>query len=86
MTRGRGVILQKYKDGGLSDVKTFNLADGLTWRLGDKTRTETDAAGLDRPARPGRPPAAARLPVVEQVRVDRRPRQQAGVTVLLSAR
>ena len=41
MTRGRGVILQKYKDGGLSDVKTFNLADGLTWRLGDKTRTET---------------------------------------------
>ncbi len=41
MTRGRGVILQKYKDGGLSDVKTFNLAEGLTWRLGDKTRTET---------------------------------------------
>jgi topoisomerase IV subunit A len=40
MTRGRGVILQKYKDGGLSDVKTFNLAEGLTWRLGDKTRTE----------------------------------------------
>jgi topoisomerase-4 subunit A len=41
MARGRGVILQKYKDGGLSDVKTFNLAEGLTWRLGDKTRTET---------------------------------------------
>jgi len=41
MARGRGVILQKYKDGGLSDVKTFNLADGLTWRLGEKTRTET---------------------------------------------
>jgi topoisomerase-4 subunit A len=41
MTRGRGVILQKYKDGGLSDVKTFNIAEGLTWRLGDKTRTET---------------------------------------------
>ena len=41
MTRGRGVILQKYRDGGLSDVKTFDLADGLTWRLGDKTRTET---------------------------------------------
>jgi len=41
MTRGRGVILQKYKDGGLSDVKTFDLAEGLTWRLGDKTRTET---------------------------------------------
>jgi len=41
MTRGRGVTLQKYKDGGLSDVKTFNLKEGLTWRLGDKVRTET---------------------------------------------
>jgi topoisomerase-4 subunit A len=42
MTRGRGVILQKYKDGGLSDVKVFTLKEGLTWRLGDKTRTETN--------------------------------------------
>jgi topoisomerase-4 subunit A len=41
MARGRGVILQKYRDGGLSDLKTFNPAEGLTWRLGDKTRTET---------------------------------------------
>src|SRR6266704_2431942 len=31
MTRGRGVRLQRYKDGGLSDVKTFQAADGLTW-------------------------------------------------------
>jgi topoisomerase-4 subunit A len=31
MTRGRGVRLQRFKDGGLSDVKTFNAADGLTW-------------------------------------------------------
>lgn len=44
MTRGAGVILQKYKDGGLADAKTFTLADGLTWRLGDKTRTETRLA------------------------------------------
>ena len=42
MTRGAGVILQRYKDGGLSDVKVFRLAEGLTWRLGDRTRTETD--------------------------------------------
>jgi topoisomerase IV subunit A len=42
MTRGRGVTLQKYKDGGLSDVKVFNLAEGLTWRLGERVRTETD--------------------------------------------
>ncbi len=31
MTRGRGVRLQRFKDGGLSDVKTFKGADGLTW-------------------------------------------------------
>ncbi len=31
MTRGRGVRLQRYKDGGLSDAKTFKAADGLTW-------------------------------------------------------
>ena len=42
MARGRGVILQKYKDGGLSDVRAFNLADGLTWTIGDRTRTEMD--------------------------------------------
>ncbi|MEZ5787318.1 MAG: DNA topoisomerase IV subunit A [Xanthobacteraceae bacterium] len=31
MNRGRGVRLQRYKDGGLSDVTTFNAADGLSW-------------------------------------------------------
>ncbi len=42
MGRGAGVILQKYKDGGLADAKVFRMADGLSWRLGDKTRTEMD--------------------------------------------
>jgi len=42
MARGRGVILQKYKDGTLSDVKAFTLKEGLSWKSGDKTRTETD--------------------------------------------
>jgi topoisomerase-4 subunit A len=42
MTRGRGVQLQAYRDGGLSDVKVFRRADGLTWTLGGRTRTETD--------------------------------------------
>jgi topoisomerase-4 subunit A len=42
MTRGRGVTLQKYKDGGLSDAKVFTLAEGLIWRSGERTRTETD--------------------------------------------
>ncbi|WP_454916700.1 DNA topoisomerase IV subunit A [Xanthobacter sediminis] len=31
MTRGRGVRLQRYKEGGLSDVKVFPIASGLTW-------------------------------------------------------
>jgi topoisomerase-4 subunit A len=36
MGRGRGVRLQRYKDGNLSDVKTFGVEQGLSW---------TDAAG-----------------------------------------
>jgi topoisomerase-4 subunit A len=31
MTRGKGVRLQRYKDGGLSDLKTFALDEGLAW-------------------------------------------------------
>jgi topoisomerase-4 subunit A len=42
MTRGRGVMLQKYKDGGLSDARVYKKSEGLTWKLGEKTRTETD--------------------------------------------
>ncbi|HUZ74842.1 MAG TPA: DNA topoisomerase IV subunit A [Stellaceae bacterium] len=42
MARGRGVILQRYHDGGLADAKVFVRADGLTWRQGEgRTRTET---------------------------------------------
>ena len=42
MARGAGVILQRFKDGGLADALVFRLADGLSWRLGEKTRTETN--------------------------------------------
>ena len=42
MARGRGVQLQAYRDGGLSDAKVFTRAQGLTWTLGGRTRTETD--------------------------------------------
>src|ERR1700733_14910923 len=42
MARGGGVILQRYREGGLADAKVFRLADGLTWQLGDRTRTETN--------------------------------------------
>jgi topoisomerase-4 subunit A len=54
MTRGRGVILQRYKSGGLADAKALRLAEGLSWQQGDprngpqgsavrgRTRTEPD--------------------------------------------
>jgi topoisomerase IV subunit A len=32
MTRGRGVLLQRFKDGGLSDARVFDMEDGLTWQ------------------------------------------------------
>lgn len=35
MGRGKGVRLQKYKDGNVADVKTFALADGLSWQSTD---------------------------------------------------
>ena len=34
MAKGRGVILQRYKDGGLADFKTFAWEDGLSYRYG----------------------------------------------------
>ena len=40
MTRGVGVILQRYKDGGLSDAKTFTLKEGLSWYSAGKERVE----------------------------------------------
>lgn len=43
MGKGKGVRLQKYKDGGLIDATTFNLADGLSWKdPAGRTRTETN--------------------------------------------
>ncbi|MGO7669410.1 DNA topoisomerase IV subunit A [Rhizobium ruizarguesonis] len=31
MSRGKGVRLQRYKDGGISDVRCFAISDGLIW-------------------------------------------------------
>ncbi|MDE3122644.1 MAG: DNA topoisomerase IV subunit A, partial [Paracoccaceae bacterium] len=43
MARGKGNRLQKYKDGGLADATTFELAKGLSWKdPAGRTRTETD--------------------------------------------
>ncbi len=45
MGRGKGVRLQKYKDGGMSDVATFAMAAGLSWLdPAGRTRTETELA------------------------------------------
>ncbi|MBY4637957.1 DNA topoisomerase IV subunit A [Sphingopyxis sp. XHP0097] len=47
MTRGQGVMLQRYRDGGLSDAIAFPFAEGLSWAMGGdtgRTRTETDLA------------------------------------------
>lgn len=44
MARGKGVRLQRYKDGGVSDAKTFVLKDGLSWTdTSDRTFTITQA-------------------------------------------
>ena len=45
MGRGKGVRLQRYKDGGLADARTFALAQGLSWRdPAGRVRTETGLA------------------------------------------
>jgi topoisomerase-4 subunit A len=45
LARGQGVMLQRYRDGGLSDALAFPLSEGLSWSLGGergRVRTETD--------------------------------------------
>ena len=42
MARGLGVQLQRYHDGGLADARVFRRAEGLSWRSGERQRTETD--------------------------------------------
>ena len=70
MVRGKGVLLQRFKDGGLADARVFRKADGLSW-LDSAGRTFTlswseikDWAG----ARASRPHRAQGLPAVELLR------------------
>ncbi len=42
MARGRGVTLQKYKDGGLSDIQIFNEKEGFVYNRAGGTKTETE--------------------------------------------
>ena len=44
MARGQGLQLQRFRDGGLSDARTFVFADGLSWAMrGETGRTRTEA-------------------------------------------
>ena len=43
MSRGRGITLQKFKQGGLADVKVFALDHGLEVRTGSKSRVYAKA-------------------------------------------
>lgn len=40
MGRGKGVILQRYKDGHLSDVQAFAMDEGISWQTGGGMRSE----------------------------------------------
>ena len=62
LARGQGVMLQRYRDGGLADALAFRFADGLSWALGGESgrvRTEADLS----PWRAARG-AAGRMPPV----------------------
>lgn len=42
LARGKGVRLQKYKDGGVSDIRSFSIEQGLTWQdSADRTFTRS---------------------------------------------
>jgi len=57
MAKGKGVILQRYKDGGLSDLKTFKWDDGLTYKYGSgETLVEDLNPWLGERAQAGRLP------------------------------
>jgi topoisomerase-4 subunit A len=46
LAKGQGVTLQRYRDGGLSDIITLKFEDGLSWQMGG----ETGRTRVERPA------------------------------------
>jgi topoisomerase IV subunit A len=46
MARGKGVRLQRYKDGGLADARVFTLKEGLTWRDSSQRLWTVSAADI----------------------------------------
>jgi topoisomerase IV subunit A len=60
MPRGKGVRLQKYRDGGISDAKVFALAEGLSWK--DSAGRSFNVAAADLRDWTGNRAEAGRLP------------------------
>jgi topoisomerase IV subunit A len=60
MARGKGVRLQRYKDGGLADARVFALKEGLTWR--DSSQRTWTVAGAELKDWIGNRAEAGRLP------------------------
>lgn len=57
MKRGSGVQLQKYKHGGMADLRIFKIAEGLRWRSGNKELSEKNLTPwLAKRSAPGRLP------------------------------
>lgn len=57
MSRGKGVILQKYKDGGISDAKAFSMEEGLSYKYASgETTVEDLTPWIGKRAQTGRMP------------------------------
>ncbi len=57
MARGKGVLLQRYRQGELADALVLKLAEGLSWPAAKGTRTVVDLAPwLGRRGQAGRMP------------------------------
>jgi topoisomerase-4 subunit A len=40
MKKGQGVIIQKYKEGGVADYYMLNPEESVSWKMGERIRTE----------------------------------------------
>ena len=60
MARGKGVRLQRYKDGGVADVRVFALKEGMAWR--DAAGRNFSVVGVDLKDWRGARAEAGRLP------------------------
>jgi topoisomerase-4 subunit A len=57
MKKGQGVKLQKYQNSNVLDIKLFSKEEGLSWKVGEKVKTQKDLRGwIDRRATSGKLP------------------------------